>query len=210
LAFEGYDSKAVPTAETGTRISKVLYKAAGEGKEASGTNSFLRAPVVTAEQVTEHLVVLTPHIVEYLHTVQDTLVKTAHKDGRDSLETSELDIAAIITKLESTGQGRLNKEAIFNWYDAEVADSLIVAFADKFGISDQPTEEEAAKLEVLNSNYRVKFGALAGGKSTFVPEQAEAMQKALETTGAIETVLGARFNTRLEGMKTPVNVLESL
>lgn len=202
IQFEAYDPKAVPSAADGEVIAKVLYKTV-EGKEPAGSNSFLRAPEITKGDIEAQADVLLPYIQNYLHSVQEDIVKAAHKIGRTSMERAELDISAVITKLENQGQGRLNKEAVFKWYDKEVATDLQVLFAQQLGLTENSSEAELEKLEVLNTNYRVKFGALAG-KSHFMPEQATKLQDVLAATGAIDTVLGARFNIRLETMKKPV------
>ena len=205
--FADYIATAAPTVTADHRLSKCQYR--GDNAEKL-TSSYIQVPVFTDAEIEEQMPVLMPHLVSYLEDKQDSLVKVAHKAGFSGVDSSTIDLAAVIDLLEATGQGRLNKELIFKWFDADMSDSLTVAFADKLGISENPTAEDEARVAGVIASYRVKFGALAGGKSTFVPEEAERLQRALEVTEAISTVLGARFNTRLEAMKKPADLLESL
>lgn len=206
--FESYNSAAPVTPAAGMRLSKVLYRSDNaEAKE----NSYISIPVISDAEVTEQMTVLLPHLVSYLQDQQDSIVKKAHTGGFSSVTLDQICLTAVIDLLESTGQGRLNKEVIFAWYDADVADALMVAFADKLGLSDTPTDEESEKVAVIVATYRKNFGALAGGRSMFMPDTASAMQRALEVTGANHTALGARFVKRLEDMiNPPTNLLESL
>jgi len=199
-AFAAYDAQHSPAPATGNRISKCLYRS--DSKEALA-NSYIELPELAEAEVQEQLTVLMPHLISYLETVQDSIVKASHKSGYDAVQASAVALPAIIDKLESTGEGRLNKEAVFAWFDSSMADMLMVAFADKMGISDQPTEAEEERLSATLNVYRVKYGALAGGKSVYMPEEAEKLVKAIEVAGAADTSLGARFVARLNKMQEP-------
>lgn len=203
IFFEEYDAKNTPTENEGEAIAKVMYRT--EKGEAEKQNYFLRAPAITDAAITEQLTVLMPHIEGMVAKVQEELVKGAHKEGRTSMMGEELGLAAVITKLEATGTGRLNKEKILSWFDSNMADLLTVAFAEKLGVTEEASEEEIARLETITQHYRNNFGALASPKSHFVEDTCEAMSKALEATGADSTVIGARFVIRLEAMSKQVD-----
>lgn len=205
--FSAYDSKNAPTEEENNRLSKCLYRA--DSKE-NYENAYVRIPLISEAEVTEQIDVLMPHIISYLEGVQDDIIKSHHKSGYTSVLATAIELSAIIDKLDSTDQGRLNKEKVFQWFDTSVKDMLVVAFADKLGISDNPSTEDEDKLNSIVSVYRTKFGALAGGKSVFVPSEAEKLQAAITATGADSTALGTRFLARLEKMKTPEDILAGL
>lgn len=206
-SFQDYDAKHAPTASDGNRIAKCLYRS--DNKEAR-TNSYVEVPSFTEAEVTDQLVVLMPHLITYLETVQDGIIKGYHTSSYTEVFESAIKLNAVIDKLESAGEGRLNKEQVFSWFDETMKDSLTVAFADKMGLSDEPSEAEEERLTAIVDAYRTKLGALAGGKSRFMPEECVRLQQAIDVAEADETPLGARFMQRLEKMQEPEQADELL
>lgn len=199
-SFQAYDSGTPAVPATGNRIAKCLYRS--DSKDGLA-NSYIELPELSEDSIKEQMTVLLPHVVTYLESVQDEIVKTAHKGKYEAVQVEAVSLESIITRLESAGEGRLNKEQVFAWFDESLKDMLIVAFADKLGLSDEPSEEEAAKLDVIVDTYRIKYGALAGGKSRFMPEEAEKLKAAIEVAEAADTSLGVRFIARLNKMQEP-------
>lgn len=199
-SFVEYDSAHAPVPSTGNRVSKCLYRS--DSKEGHA-NSYIELLALTEADITEHLTVLMPHFVSYCESVQDDIIKALHKSKFTAVDASSISMDAVIDKLESAGEGRLNKDQVFSWFDAEMADTLLVAFADKLGVTDTPTEAEQEKLDLILATYRTKYGALAGGKSKFMPEEAEKLQQAIVVAEADQSSLGARFVARLVKMQEP-------
>jgi len=126
-----------------------------------------------------------PHVITMLEVEQDKLIKAAHISGGDSatLEPDSIDITAIIAALEAERvSGRMSKEVITEWFDAAMADTLMVLFADKLGIGDTPTEAQADKIDSLISVYRAKYCGLASNLVNYAVEEAE---KSLKLVKAI-------------------------
>ena len=205
--FKEYDSALTIPAVEGYRAVKCLYKKNPKTGKAAGTNSFVRVPdSITAASVTEKLAGLMPHVIQYLQEEENKLVKAQHVAGATMINPDSLGLDSILAAFEASGtNNRLNKERVEEWFAGSMLESLMVAFADKMGLSDTPTEAELSKLEQITGVYKAKFASLASGKTSYRPEEAELMLKALEVTGANSTEIGGRFVVRLERMKTVSN-----
>ena len=202
--FKAYDSQLAIPAKEGERVVKCLYKTNLKTGKIAGENSYIVVPEKHLDEsvVIENAAMLAPYISAYLQSVEDGIIKEHHKNGGKGFSDSFLSLAKILESLDDAGQGnRLNKEKIETWFNAEMKDSLLVAFADKMGVGEVPTESELAKLEQVTSVYKAKFESLASGKTHYRKEEAELMQKALEVTEVLDTNIGARFYGRLEKMK---------
>lgn len=205
-AFRPYDSQLPVPELDGFRTVKCLYKVAKTGKnagKAAAENSYIRvADSITLETVTSRITELAPYVVSYLQEQEAQIIRKLHVSGMTLLSPRQYGLDRVLEVLEEAGLSqRLNKEQIEEWFTAEMADGLLVAFADKMGVTDTPTEAEAAKLTTIIGVYKGKFGSLASGKTHYREEEADMLLKALEVTGAGDTALGARFTARLEKMK---------
>jgi hypothetical protein len=202
--FKPYDPKSPTAPVVGGRVVKCLYKSTkvdGKLVPSKLANSCLEIPYISEDAVKENMEALLPHVVSYLETVQDQMVKNVHATEVAEVEETSFSIANILTHLEeSSTSGKLTKEQAEGWFDSEVADNLTVLFADKLGVSDDPTEEEAEKLTAICKVYRTKIAALVGPKTFYTPDEAELLKKSINLTEANSTVIGSRFVKRLDQM----------
>jgi hypothetical protein len=202
--FKPYDPKSPTAPVVGGRMVKCLYKATkvdGKLVPSKLANSCLEIPYISEDAVKENMEDLLPHVVSYLETVQDAMVKNVHGTGATEAEETSFSISNILLHLEeSATSGKLTKEAAEGWFDSEVADNLTVLFADKLGVSDDPTEEEVEKLTQICKVYRTKIAALVGPKTFYTPDEAESLKKSINLTEANSTVIGSRFIKRLDQM----------
>lgn len=173
--FCAYDSQ-LPIAEIkGTRIVKCLYKASKkDGKiiPSKWNNSYVRVQTrhISQAAISENIEKLSPHLIAYLQTIEDAMIKEMHKKGQLNVYVNSLSLDAIIAELEETSDsGRLNGDKINNWFDEVLLDNLSVQFAEKLGLTENSSEVELSKLEIIVTAYKSKFASLAGGKS-FLPE----------------------------------------
>jgi hypothetical protein len=208
--FKQYDPKAVPENGAGLRFSKCQYREDKKAGTAAKDSACIEIPEMTEVEVTDNITVLMPHILGLLEDTQDAIVKEHHKGSYSEVLASSIDIAAVIDRLDATGEGRLNKEKVFQWFDTDVKDMLMLAFAEKLGISDTPTTEELVRLATTLEVYKVKYGALAGANSHFMPEECDKLIKAITVASAESSVIGTRFIRRLEKMKAPKEAAEML
>lgn len=203
--FYPYDSALASTyAEPdGTRLVKCLYKANAEGKKVA-ENSYTLVPTghITEETVAERIAELAPYVVTFLQEWEDKAIKEQHKDGVTRIFTEYLTMDKVLAALEESEAGaRLNAEKIGKWFVDTIQDSLLLAFMDKLGITDQPTPDQEARLATVLDAYRKKFESLASGKAFIKEADCKAMILVIQTAEAAETTLGRKFIARLEGMK---------
>lgn len=206
--FRPYDSQIVPEIAVSQRAVKCLYKENMKTKEKAGENSYIAIPTahVTEKVVIENVIKLAPYVVQFLQSVEDGIIKTAHKTGSLGFTDSYFSLDKLLEVLDESGQGnRLNAEKIGDWFKAEMRDKLVEAFAAKLGVGDEPTEQELDKLASITTAYQSKFASLASGKTHYRAEECVILQKALEVTGANEGAIGEKFYNRLEKMKEQVS-----
>ena len=203
--FYAYDSALASTYEEpeGTRLVKCLYKANSEGKKVA-ENSYTLVPTahITEETVIERAADLAPYVVTFLQEWEDKAIKEQHKDGATRIFTEYLTLDKVIAALEESEAGaRLNAEKIGKWFVDNLQDSLLLAIMDKLGITEEPTEQEAQKLEMVLEAYRKKFESLASGKTFIKEADCKAMIVCMQTAEATDTLLGRKFVSRLENMQ---------
>jgi len=203
--FSAYDAQLPISIGEGMRVVKCLYKTNTKTGKAAGANSYILVPEKhLAEQVMiDNAAMLAPYMAAFLQDVEDKIIKDYHVKGGIGFNDSFLSLSKILESLDNAGQGnRLNKEKIEDWFNSDMKEPLLVAFADKMGVSDQPTQAELDKLENVTAVYLAKFASLASGKTMYRKEEAELLQKALVVTGVNEeNAIGVKFWNRLESMK---------
>lgn len=200
--FLPFDSKtSKPYA--GQRLVKVLYKTPKNSTEEKRQSVCVSIPQMNESLSDVQLVRLMPHIQNMLETVQDGICKDAHENKALAVTDAMLSVDAIIEYLDTEILGdRLTKEKVEAWFvDSGLRDSLAVAFANKLGISDAPTQAEEKKLNQALAVYADKFASMAGGKTSFAPDVAIKLQAALSVIDPVDAgTIGTRFATRLDKM----------
>lgn len=199
-----YDPKK-SSAFTGQRLSKITYKTDKE----SGVKKdsvCVSIPHITVEQIESDFVILQPHIRDFLASTQDAMIRVLVESGKTQIADDELSMESVVRYLEAESTGsRLTKESVNAWFDSTMNDMLIIAFAEKLGLSDQISAADEARINATVSAYKEKFAAMAGGKTSYAPELAEKLIKALELAPA-DDELACKFSARLEKMKVVATV----
>lgn len=183
------------------RLAKIVFKS-GKKTQKQSDSMCVSVPKIKESQelIDANISNLMPHIHTLLEDAQDGIIRSLVVSGKTEVHDSEISIAECIKFLEDENKGaRLTKETVTEWFTDSLQDLLTVAFADKLGISDTPTEVETKKLEQQINVYREKFASLAGGKTVMVPEIAKKLLKALELAPN-DDVMAQRFTKRLEKM----------
>lgn len=211
--FLPYDAKA-PLTEAGKRTIKLMYKVNTKTGKAAGANScLLVSPINKDELTTEVLEQLTPHIINMIEAEQDKIAKASHISGVTSLEVNDLSISSVITSLETVqASTRMNKEVISSWFADNLAETLTVLFADKLGVSDEPTESDTANINRFLDVYKTKFNGLASNLVSYQKEEAEKLLEAVtkcEITKDSDLVSG-KIIEKLTKMANPLNSSELL
>jgi hypothetical protein len=187
------------------RLIKVLFKSASELPSVCASVPFV--PVLSAEQ----LQTLEPFVRSMIQDTQDKIAKQKYLNGATVLSDSDLSLESCIEFLEDSNEGgRLTKESIGLWFETNLTEKLIVAFAEKLGLSDTPTPAEESKLFESVAAYKEKVSSLAGGKTVFAPALASKIKSVLELAPASD-ILRNRFIAGMDKMsETQQDLLLSL
>lgn len=193
-AFDAKKSRALD----GQRLAKVVYKTPKKGTKKD--SKCVSIPVISqldAAFVND----ANPYIVSMYHDAQDAIIRELVDKGATEVRDSQIDNAAVLQYLAELAAGnRLSKEAAAEWFDTSMGDVLTVAFADKMGVTDTPTEEQTATITQAIAVYKDKFCGMAGGKTKYDKETALRLLKAIEIAGADDDI-ATKFQKRLEVMR---------
>lgn len=147
-----------------------------------------------------------PAIADYLlgaaEKLQDAYIKSVLESGRQQVQFSELDAPAIAVWLATSEEGgklgQLSEEKIVNWFQSEARELLVVALADRLGISDaDATEADVKRLEQVANQLRDNLKKLASRKPVvFDARVKDALNWALNVVG-IEDAVAARLQEKL-------------
>lgn len=171
-------------------------------------------PHLTAAQITENMHALAPHLITYLESVQDKIIREMLESSDNLLHVSQesIDVPAILEYLEDSNEsGRLTKDTVKVWFKEKIADSLMVQLAEKLGVGDEPTSEDSAKIEKIVAAFEGKVASLAGGKTSYDAATAKQLQKCISLVPEGD-VIADKFTVRLQRMidAPEVSLLDAL
>lgn len=198
IKYEAGKTKAL----AGQRLSKHTYKTDKE-TGVKRDSMAVSLPIVTQAMVLEAAEKLAPIVADYLMSVQDKIVKSM-LDSTESVEVvsdTEISIDACISYLEESNEsGRLTKEGIGAWFDASVADVLMLTLAEKLGVGEVPSDAEIKRIEAMVAAFKEKTMGLAGGKTRYDTKTAESVKKCMLLVEGEETGLAEKFVKKLDRM----------
>lgn len=190
---------------TGQRLAVITYKTIKDKDHplcnVKRESKAVSLPVIEETEVTSNLAALMPHIKGMLYKAQDAIIREKLDSGNvTSIAITDVNLPAICEYLDNSNEsGRLTKESVAAWFDGNVADTLMLALAEKMGVSDTPTDADSKRIEAIVSGFKDKISALAGGKTSYEPKMCESLKKCIALAPA-DDVLGARFTARLDKM----------
>lgn len=194
------------TAFTNQRLSVVRFKAGKDGKKLRNTQAVSVPLMQLTPDDTQDLAV---HINSWFAGVQDEIIREKCIAGSDCVTTEELTVSAVKQYLVSQAAGeRLTGDVIRSWFATELADLLLVAFAEKLQLPDSPSEEQVTKLQQMVNVYQDKFASMAGGRTMFDAATRAKLTRALELSDCAEGT-GQKLHAKLQSMQK-VNVEELL
>ena len=175
-----------------------------------GDNSKLSAsvavelPALSAAQFGEYIAnpVIHELVTGYIEKLQDEYIKGRAIAGAAGISYSEVNVANVAEYLASQGDGsggfgQLSEERIAAWFEQEARELLIVAFADRLGMSQDVSDAEVKKLEQLANQTRDNLKKLASRKPVvFDTRVHKALEWALDVTDAGE-VMTAKLRGKL-------------
>lgn len=209
-----YDGKN--KAFTGQRLAKFSWKTVTDKASAmyniKRDSKCVSLPVIGAADLEDNIVALAPHLCNYLHSVQDKIIREQLESTSNCLHISSesISLVAICEWLDNSDEsGRLTKESVVTWFNESISDNLAMALSVKLGVSEVPTDAESAKILAVVEAFKGKIGALAGGKTAYAPAICTSLISALELAPAGD-VLADRFTKRLNKMITDSQAGEEL
>ena len=167
--FYNYDNQMSIPEKNGNRAVKCLYKISSVSGERVRPNQFVLIPSdhLTQSTILDSIESFLPYFLSYLQEIEDGIIKESHRKGQTNVHIPGLSLEKLLLALEEKELGnRLNKDKIEAWFDSEVMELLIVAFAEKIGVENNiPTTDQQKKLTMICEAYKQKFVSLAGGKT---------------------------------------------
>lgn len=185
------------------RLARIIRKASA--KDSNGLASMgVHLPVIAHPMEWLQHQTMMDYVAQCLMDVQDKMVRAITDNGRNIITDSDIDAAALVEYLESNDEniGRLSKDKITQWFTAEMQDTLMVAFADKLGVSDTPTPDEEKKIAQACAGYKDVFSTLAAKQPSVDPKIGERLLAALDMIPASAFSLRIR-NITEKAMKQP-------
>lgn len=149
----------------GQRLSVVFWK---KDKETGIKKDSKCVSIPTIAGITpEELQQMIPHCVALLEQAQNKIIREAIDNNKTTILGADITVAKCIEYLNEVGTGaesqRLTSESIASWYDATIADTVMLAVSEKLGIGDEPTQEQASKVEKICAHYKETLSKLASG-----------------------------------------------
>lgn len=184
------------------RMAKIRFKEnrkTGEKRE----NKFVELPRITIGDIENNFDTLAPHFISYLESQQDALARTFVESGVSAIPADDISIGAVIAYLDAmeTG-GRLTKEAISAWFDANMAGEIGLSLAEKLGITDIDSASPAQieKMESVISAFRDRISALTSGRTNYPIEVATKLRDTIARFVDSSDTIAGRLISRLEKM----------
>jgi hypothetical protein len=189
---------------TGQRLAKVTYKTVTDKNSdlygIKRESKCVSIPLIKPDDVVTNINALAPYMVEYLHSVQDKIIRERVDANAAHITQEEISIASIIEYLDTNNEsGRLTKESVANWFNENIADNLAVTLADKLGVGENPSDTDSNKIIAVVEAFKGKISSLAGGKTAYEPKICTSLINALQLAPAGD-VLATRFTARLQKM----------
>lgn len=189
----------------GNRYCKLIKK---------GENSLLpeslaiEVPELTDAELAEYLANPTVRlsVLGYVESLRDSWLKAQASVGVKTVQYSSINVANVASHLNASvkaaGLGQLSEASISSYFEDNMRDMLIVAFADRLGLGDNATDAQVKKLEQLCNQTRDNLKKLASRKQVVFDEKIrKALEWALSSTDA-----GDSMHVRLQ-QKLAVNTV---
>ena len=154
---------------------------------------------------------------EALQRVAEAKVRKQLQEGSSLIQYSDLTVAQLATFAveNNVGIGQLSEDAIATWFTDSMLDMLLVALADKIGVSENATPGDLVKLEQIAEHAKGSFKKLASKKPVvFNDRDKAALNWMLDTAPMDDDTFAARLRGKLNAPVLPaveqINLADSL
>lgn len=182
----------------GNRWCKLIKK--GENSKL-GQSVAIEVPALTAAQAAAMMqnAGIKAAVHAYLEELENIYIKSRAIAGAASIQYSEITPDNIAAAIAESGEalGQLSGERITNWFESDARELLIVALADRLGLSDTATEQDIKRLEQIANQTRDNLVKLASRKPVIFDDRVkQALNWALDVTDSGDS-LSARLRDKL-------------
>jgi len=212
VPFVSGESKAL----SGQRLAKIGYKT-GKGKtEAKFKSVCVSLPVIADDRIKEQIPLLMDSIRQLCEDTQDKIIRGLYESRNgnlDSVSEDDIGMIAIIGYLDSDNQGgRLTKEFLVEWFNANAMDNTAALIAEALKYGDDLSEEQLKTIEKHVNGYREVIASLAGGKTMLNLKQIAGLRKVFDTIEPEDdtTIKLRKRIDKMEAELTKVNELAEL
>jgi hypothetical protein len=190
---------------TGQRLAKVGYKSTTK-TPAAFPSVAVSVPLIQDDAILDSIDSLMPHVRAFLADTQDKVIRSLYESSDGTLTSvgdSEISVAQCIAYLEAESNGgRLTKESVHAWFNAEAKDVLSAIVADKLGFSDDLTDAQNKVIAQKCAAYKEVIGSLSGGATVLQPAQIKSVRTLIEQIEG-ESVVKDKLIARLTAMEAP-------
>lgn len=186
----------------GMRLARVIRKTTKEGVKTKDSEGCFVPSLAWSDSIVDAVsdnAVLQDAILNMLESVQDRIIRKCSDNSRSPCD-ADINITGILAQLaeeqEAEGTGRLSKESIAAFFTQSLQDRLTVVFAEKLGYSENPAEEQIAKLNQVIAGYRDTLCKLSAPSCNLQPAVVEKLQGVLKYAEQGDT-MAQRLNAKL-------------
>lgn len=161
---------------------------------------------------------LTPAVAAYLVEAYEQLRNEAVKARAIAgdavfqyswLSSENLEVTAVSLN-ESSGIGQLSEERIKSWFDTDARELVVVALADKLGVSDTATDADVKRLEQIANQMRDNLAKLSSRKPVHFDDRVKnALNMALDAADTGDSIT-ARLRDKLNSSVAGDDLLTNL
>ena len=207
------DSIKGKTASNGHRFCKLIDKGAHSKLAASVAVEVPAVQIPKPAQLTEY-----PAIADYLRgaleQLQGACIKSLVISGARTVQYSELSLAHLEQTAaclnEACGIGQLSELGIKQWFDSNARELVIVALADKLGISETANDADIKRLEQIANQLRDNLAKLSGKKPIHFDERVRnALNMALSASDTGDSMT-QRLSSKLNAVVSNDDMLLNL
>lgn len=201
IAFQEFNEASKP--RENERLVKICYRVDNKTGVKLRESVCLSVPYISPEAIKSNIDKFLPLFLASIQEQQDKIARKLYETGSKSISTTQLNLDAVAEFLEeSVYESRLTKELIDTWFDNTVTYRLAMALRTK-----QPDMLQE-KVTAITTEYKNKFSALAGGRTTYEIPVATALLKVFDLITDSDDTLTIRLFTRLSDMLTKTKKVE--
>lgn len=188
----------------GNRYCKLIKK--GENSKLPQSLA-IEVPMLTDAAMNDWLANATirASVLAHIEGLRDSWLKEQASNGNMTVQYADITVDAVaahvLASARSGGLGQLSEASIAQYFEDNMREMLIVAFADRLGMSDTVSDAEVRKLEQLCNSTRDNLKKLASKKPVAFDERVRrALEWALDTTNTGDTMhtrLVAKLNNQV-------------